>query len=101
MNFSRNYIKGWMMMSCGLGGSLIPSISLQAQDAEKPNIIFIMADDHANRAISAYGGGINNTPNIDRIAMRAQFFAIIFVPTPFVAPAVPAFLPESTVIKMG
>ena len=27
-----------------------------------------MADDHAAKAISAYGEGINKTPNIDRIA---------------------------------
>ena len=33
-----------------------------------PNILFIMADDHAAKAISAYGEGINETPNIDRIA---------------------------------
>ena len=35
---------------------------------ERPNIIFIMADDHAAKAISAYGYGINKTPNIDRLA---------------------------------
>ncbi len=36
---------------------------------EKPtNIIFIMSDDHAARAISAYGAGINATPNLDRLA---------------------------------
>nr|WP_272209619.1 sulfatase-like hydrolase/transferase [Marinicella sp. W31]MDC2875437.1 sulfatase-like hydrolase/transferase [Marinicella sp. W31] len=34
----------------------------------RPNIIFIMSDDHAARAISAYGGGLNNTPNLDRLA---------------------------------
>lgn len=34
----------------------------------QPNILFIMADDHASKAISAYGAGINATPNIDRIA---------------------------------
>ena len=33
-----------------------------------PNIIFIMADDHASKAISAYGYGLNHTPNIDRLA---------------------------------
>ncbi|MFA8437169.1 MAG: sulfatase [Marinifilaceae bacterium] len=74
MNYSRNTIKGLMMMTCGIGGSLLPSNSLQAQEAEKPNIIFIMADDHANRAISAYGGGINQTPNIDRIAREGAIF---------------------------
>ena len=34
----------------------------------QPNIVFIMSDDHAARAISAYGSGINNTPNIDRLS---------------------------------
>ena len=33
-----------------------------------PNIIFIMADDHAAHAISAYGSRVNHTPNLDRIA---------------------------------
>jgi arylsulfatase A-like enzyme len=34
----------------------------------RPNILFIMSDDHAAHAISAYGSKINNTPNIDRLA---------------------------------
>ena len=34
----------------------------------QPNIIYMMADDHASHAISAYGSVINRTPNIDRIA---------------------------------
>lgn len=34
----------------------------------KPNIVFILADDHAYQAISAYGSDLINTPNIDRIA---------------------------------
>src|SRR5690349_168775 len=33
-----------------------------------PNILYMMADDHAAHAISAYGSTINHTPNIDRIA---------------------------------
>lgn len=36
--------------------------------AKQPNILFIMSDDHASHAISAYGSKINQTPNIDRIA---------------------------------
>jgi arylsulfatase A-like enzyme len=39
-----------------------------AQGREQPNILYIMADDHAAHAISAYGSRINRTPNIDRIA---------------------------------
>jgi arylsulfatase A-like enzyme len=33
-----------------------------------PNIVFIMSDDHAAHAISAYGSRVNHTPHIDRIA---------------------------------
>jgi arylsulfatase A-like enzyme len=36
--------------------------------ARRPNIVFIMADDHASRAVGCYGGGLNRTPGIDRIA---------------------------------
>lgn len=36
--------------------------------AARPNIVFIMADDHASKAIGCYGYGINATPNMDRLA---------------------------------
>ena len=39
-----------------------------AASADRPNILFIMSDDHAVRAVSAYGDSIVQTPNIDRIA---------------------------------
>ena len=35
---------------------------------QRPNIIFIMADDHAAHAIGAYGSRINETPGMDRLA---------------------------------
>lgn len=44
---------------------------------ERPNIIFIMADDHAEQAISAYGHAISKlapTPNIDRLAKNGAIF---------------------------
>ncbi len=34
----------------------------------RPNILFIMSDDHAAHAITAYGSVVNETPHIDRIA---------------------------------
>jgi arylsulfatase A-like enzyme len=40
----------------------------RAAGSERPNILYIMADDHASHAISAYGSVINKTPNLDRIA---------------------------------
>jgi len=35
---------------------------------DRPNILFIMSDDHAAHAMSCYSGRINATPNLDRIA---------------------------------
>ena len=46
-----------------------------AQD--RPNILFLFSDDHAIKAISAYGGPLANvapTPNIDRIANEGAVF---------------------------
>lgn len=36
--------------------------------SSRPNILFIMSDDHAAHAIGAYGSRINTTPQIDRLA---------------------------------
>lgn len=57
------------------------------QDTQRPNIIFIMSDDHAYQAISAYGHGLNNTPNIDRIAQEGALFNQFFVTNSICAPS--------------
>ncbi|VAW04105.1 hypothetical protein MNBD_ACTINO02-273, partial [hydrothermal vent metagenome] len=41
---------------------------------EHPNLLFIMADDHATHAISAYDSRINQTPHLDRIADEGMRF---------------------------
>ncbi|MDN5205612.1 sulfatase [Fulvivirgaceae bacterium BMA10] len=46
---------------------------------QRPNIVFIMSDDHASRAISCYDGTLNQTPNIDRIASEGAIFTNSFV----------------------
>ena len=49
----------------------------EEQTSQRPNILFIMADDHAFQAISAYGGPLADlapTPNIDRIADAGMRF---------------------------
>jgi arylsulfatase A-like enzyme len=40
----------------------------------RPNILFIMSDDHAAHAMSCYGSRINQTPNLDRIAQEGMRF---------------------------
>ncbi|KAK2598835.1 hypothetical protein N8I77_012220 [Diaporthe amygdali] len=52
-----------------------------------PNIIFMMADDHAAKAISTYGAGINHTPNIDRIANEGARFDHCYVTNSICTPS--------------
>ena len=54
---------------------------------EKPNIIFIMSDDHAYQAISAYNSGLVKTPNIDKIANQGIKFNKAFVTNSICAPS--------------
>jgi len=49
-----------------------------AGESRRPNIIFIMSDDHAAQAISCYRSKINKTPNIDRIAQEGMLFENCF-----------------------
>lgn len=53
-----------------------------AAATQRPNIVYIMCDDHAFQSISAYGSPISKlapTPNIDRIAQRGMRFDRAFV----------------------
>lgn len=52
-----------------------------------PNIVFIMSDDHAFQAISAYGHQLNKTPNIDRLAQEGALFKKAFVTNSICAPS--------------
>jgi len=54
---------------------------------ERPNILFIMADDHAVNATSCYGSDINDTPNIDRIGDEGVRFENSFVTNSICAPS--------------
>ncbi len=54
---------------------------------QKPNIIFIMSDDHAYQAISAYSNKLIETPNIDRIANEGIKFNNACVTNSICAPS--------------
>ena len=52
----------------GVAAGVASPLGFAAGAKARPNLLFIMSDDHAAQAISAYGGTRNPTPNIDRIA---------------------------------
>jgi arylsulfatase A-like enzyme len=60
--------------------------------ADRPNIIFIMSDDHAAHAISAYGSRVNQTPNIDRLAREGMLLRNVFVTNSICTPSRAAIL---------
>ena len=69
-----------------------------ADKDERPNILFIMSDDHAYQAISAYSDKLIQTPNIDRIADEGILFTNACVTNSICAPSRALFSLESTAI---
>src|SRR5580700_1818620 len=65
---------------------------LAAPGGPPPNILYIMADDHAAHAISAYGSRINQTPNIDRVAAGGARFTNCFCTNSICTPSRAAIL---------
>jgi arylsulfatase A-like enzyme len=54
---------------------------------KRPNILYIMADDHASHALSCYGSKINQTPNLDRLAAQGMRFENAFVTNALCGPS--------------
>jgi arylsulfatase A-like enzyme len=71
---------------------LLAAVAWPAAAADRPNIIFIMSDDHAADAISAYGSRVNTTPNIDRIAREGIRLDNVFVTNSICTPSRAAIL---------
>lgn len=59
----------------------------QAEEKQRPNIIFMMSDDHAYQAISAYSNHLIETPNIDRLADEGMLFSNACVTNSISAPS--------------
>ncbi|MET2986515.1 sulfatase family protein [Aureibaculum conchae] len=59
----------------------------KTDEQPKPNIVFIMSDDHAYQAISAYSDKLIQTPNIDRIANEGILFNNATVTNSICAPS--------------
>ncbi|SEI76098.1 Arylsulfatase A [Cyclobacterium xiamenense] len=62
----------------------------EAEVAPRPNILFIMSDDHSQRAIHAYGQGLLDKvyfPNMERLAREGALFKRSFVTNSICAPS--------------
>ena len=73
--------------TAGLSAAALPFLTSCGKGDTPPNILFIMSDDHAEKAISSYGGDLIETPNIDRIAREGILFKNSFVTNSICAPS--------------
>src|SRR5438105_10673414 len=69
---------------------LAPAVTPAADG--RPNILYVMADDHAAHAVGAYGSKVNATPQIDRIAKEGMRFTRCFVTNSICTPSRAAIL---------
>ncbi|EKB47705.1 sulfatase family protein [Cecembia lonarensis] len=65
----------------------VSSCSEEKTAKQRPNIVFIMSDDHAYQAISAYDNRLIHTPNIDRVAKMGILFTNASVTNSICAPS--------------
>lgn len=76
------------LIGFGIGGlGLLSSCSEPKAEDQRPNILFVMSDDHAYQAISAYGSKLLQTPNIDRVAQSGMLFTNACVSNSICAPS--------------
>ncbi|MBB4080740.1 arylsulfatase A-like enzyme [Lewinella aquimaris] len=80
-----------LLLLCSCGPAPEDEVTGSTPSA-RPNIIFIMSDDHAQRAISAYTDELTQTPNLDRIADGGMLFRNSFVTNSICAPSRAAIL---------
>ena len=69
-----------------LGAALLP-IGAMAQQAEKPNIIFILCDDMGYGDLGCYGQQYISTPHLDNMAAEGMRFTQAYAGSPVSAPS--------------
>ena len=79
----------WRSFAALTAALLFMPAVVTAQSGGRPNIVFIMTDDHAAHAIGAYGSRVNTTPNLDRLAREGALLTRCSRRTRSARPAAP------------
>ena len=67
---------------------LLCACSIHAQsNSQRPNVVFIISDQHKLEETGAYGSQRSITPNIDALAKTGVMFNNAYTPAPVCAPA--------------
>ena len=76
-----------LLFFCSCSSEQKRTTSSEIKNNDRPNVIFIMADDHAQKAISAYDNTLIETPHIDRLYEEGMLLENSFVTNSICAPS--------------
>ena len=63
------------------------SVAAETSARKRPNILLILSDDHAQKALGCYGNTDIETPGLDRLAAEGMRFAHAVTPNSFCTPS--------------
>lgn len=70
----------------------VSAISLEAQQLQKPNVLFIIADDLTATAVSSYENQACQTPHIDQLASEGMRYTRAYTQFPVCGPSRASFM---------
>lgn len=94
----RGAVRGVVLRAVVAASAGVLAGAAPAAAQARPNIVFVLADDHAAHAISAYrkylsyGARLPETPNLDRLAKEGMLFVNAFVSNSICGPSRAAVL---------
>lgn len=70
-NAMRLFVLAFLTCPVGASQAQTPPDGVAPDAPDRPNIIYLLSDDHALRTIGAYGNDLQVTPNLNCIAAKA------------------------------
>ena len=81
-----------LAMYCTRINATEPVQPIQPSNADKPNILFLLSDDHSYPFLSTYGNTNVKTPVLDQLAAEGMKFHRFFTSAPQCVPSRAAFM---------
>jgi uncharacterized sulfatase len=95
---------GWITLAAGwlVGAGASPGAGLlTAENVDRPNIVFILADDLSWSDLGCYGHPYHETPHLDRLAAQGLRFTQGYAPAPICSASRAAILTGKTPARLG